>query len=159
MVKQKSVFSLLFLLFLFFFGLEANSGNSAVGSENGVSGIIFFSTQQLEQLHDFYIDQVGCQLWLDQGACQIFQYGNMLFGFCKGNKVTKEGTITFFFKEREDVDRMYQKFRMIANSPPKENKKYRIYHFYAADPEGRSIEFQYFMHPIDWNFELYTTKK
>jgi len=56
---------------------------------------------------------------------------------------------------REGVDRQYQKFKSIAIASPKENKRYRIYHFYARDPDGRSIEFQYFMHPIDWDFDKF----
>jgi histidyl-tRNA synthetase len=43
-------------------------------------------------------------------------------------------------------------FEAQAVSSPRENSKYRIYHFYARDPEGRSIEFQSFLHPIDWDF-------
>ncbi|MFO7939827.1 MAG: hypothetical protein R6U66_08760, partial [Bacteroidales bacterium] len=30
-------------------------------------GILFFRTQQQELLHEFYINRVGCTLWLDQG--------------------------------------------------------------------------------------------
>jgi len=118
------------------------------------SGIVFFNTQKLDDLKDFYIHRVGCELWLDQGSCAILKYGNMLVGFCKGRERDKGGLITFFFKSREDVDRMYKKFAKIAESPPKENKKYHIYHFYARDPEGRSLEFQHFLHPIDWDFYI-----
>jgi len=68
--------------------------------------------------------------------------------------MTKDGLITFFFKSKADVDTAYEELKDIAVSPPKENKKYAIYHFYAKDPEGRSIEFQYFMHPVDWDFQI-----
>ena len=116
------------------------------------SGIIFFSTQKLDQLKDFYLQEVGCQLWLDQGSCLIFRYGNLLLGFCKGSKADLGGTITFFYPEKKEVDRMYEKFKEKAVSPPKENPKYRIYHFYTQDPEGRAVEFQCFLHPLDWEF-------
>ena len=116
------------------------------------SGIVFFNTTHLEELKEFYIDQIGCELWIDQGNCAILRYGNLLVGFCAGTKSEPNAVITFFFDSREAVDVQYQKFKSIAIAPPKENKKYRIYHFYARDPEGRSLEFQYFMHPIDWDF-------
>lgn len=116
------------------------------------SGIVFLSTTKLDEIKDFYMQEVGCQLWLDQGSCLIFRYGNLLLGFCKGSKADLGGTITFFYPEKKDVDRMYEKFKEKAKSPPKENPKYRIYHFYTQDPEGRAVEFQCFLHPLDWEF-------
>lgn len=120
-------------------------------SEKG-SGVIFFTSEELEEIKDFYISEVGCDLWLDQGACLIFRYGNLLLGFCRGEQADTGGTITFFYPEKEDVDRMYEKFKDRAQSPPQENPRYRIYHFYIQDPEGRSVEFQCFLHPLDWEF-------
>lgn len=116
------------------------------------SGIIFFTTEDLEKIKDFYISEVGCELWLDQGTCLIFRYGNLLLGFCQGEKADIESTITFFYPKKEGVDRMYEKFKDRAQSPPQENPQYRIYHFYIEDPEGRSVEFQCFLHPLDWEF-------
>jgi predicted lactoylglutathione lyase len=124
----------------------------SMADEDNGGGIVFFTTTRLKEIKDFYIDQIGCKLWIDQGNCAILRYGNLLVGFCVGKKSEPEAVITFFYESREGVDRQYQKFKSIAISPPQENKKYRIYHFYARDPEGRSIEFQYFKHPIDWDF-------
>jgi hypothetical protein len=31
---------------------------------------------------------------------------------------------------------------------PKTNERYRIYHFFGKDPEGRNIECQAFLHPV-----------
>ncbi len=111
-------------------------------------GIIFLRTAQLEKITDFYIDSVGCTLWLDQGGCRIFRHGNMLLGFCGSDKAETEGVITFFYPGKEGVDLAYEKFKNIADDPPKENPKYRIYHFYAEDPEGRVVEFQAFLHDL-----------
>lgn len=122
------------------------------------SGIVFFNTTRLEDIKDFYIGQIGCELWIDQGNCAILRYGNLLVGFCAGKKSEPDVVITFFFESREGVNNQYQKFKSIAIAPPKENKKYRIYHFYALDPEGRSIEFQCFLHPIDWDFDKFKEK-
>lgn len=107
-------------------------------------GIVFFQTKQLDEISEFYLQKVGCELWLNQGGCQIFQFGNMLFGFCQRDEVDDLGMITFYFKTKEEVDRYYQKFIDIAVERPKDNPNYRIYHFFAKDPDGRNIEFQYF---------------
>lgn len=116
-------------------------------------GIVFFKTQKLAELRDFYIRQVGCELWLEQADCLIFRSGNMLFGFCQREKADMEGLITFFYDRKERVDQAYEQFKALARTPPQMNKKYRIYHFFARDPEGRMIEFQYFADEIDWAFK------
>jgi hypothetical protein len=123
--------------------------------EAGVSGIVFFKTTKLNQLKDFYIQKVGCKMWMDQGDCIILKFGNMLFGFCQRDKGDLGALITFFYDDKKGVDEAYKKFKDIAQSPPVMNKKYPIYHFFATDPEGRHIEFQYFTGPIDWDFQKY----
>jgi hypothetical protein len=130
----------------------SNSISLGVNNPEKKSGIIFLSTTKLDEIKDFYMEEVGCQLWLDQGSCLIFRYGNLLLGFCKGKEADLGGTITFFYPGKKDVDRMYEMFKEKAKSQPKENPKYRIYHFYAQDPEGRAVEFQCFLHPLDWDF-------
>jgi len=117
-----------------------------------MSGIVFFRTKKLGELKDFYMNRVVCKLWLDQGDCLIFRHGNFLFGFCERDEVDTQGIITFFHEKKEEVDRMYDIFKSISDSPPRENNKYQIYQFFARDPEGRKLEFQYFEHPIEKNF-------
>lgn len=43
---------------------------------------------------------------------------------------------------------MYEKFHPAGATGPQQNDKYRIYHFFAEDPEGRTIEFQTFLDPV-----------
>jgi hypothetical protein len=117
-------------------------------NQNKSGGIVFIRTANLDTLKDFYMDRVGCTLWLDQGGCAIFRHGNMLLGFCQADKPEIEGVYTFFYTHKNQVDVMYEKFRELADGPPRVNPKYLIYHFYATDPEGRSIEFQYFQNEI-----------
>lgn len=134
----------------------AGPSGPAVGKtepEVGVSGIVFFNTQSLDELKTFYIEKVGCRMWMDQGDCVILRFGNMLIGFCKREKADLQGLITFFYDSREGVDHAYARFKDIADAPPRDNPKYPIYHFFAKDPEGRGIEFQYFTNKIDWDFE------
>ena len=148
-----SVFVVLFALSLYYAFTPEH--DSEVFSELGKSGIVFYTTEKLLDMKTFYINEIGCRLWLDQGDCLIFQFGNMLLGFHSSESADLEGLITFFYERREDVDRMYNHMKAVAVAPPKENTRYGIYHFFARDPEGRTIEFQHFMHPIDWDFKDY----
>ena len=111
-------------------------------------GVVFIKTKNPEKLKVFYTQRVGCTIWLEQGGCFILQHGNLLLGFCDREEVEKEGVFTFFYLSREEVDSMYDKLKDIADGPPRDNELYKIYHFYANDPEGRTIEFQYFNHPV-----------
>ena len=147
----------LFALMTFTFLGEATmvAAKPALGAKDGVAGIVFFNTKQLDKLIPFYIEQVGCQLWQDQGDCKILRFGNLLFGFCQRPKADLQGLITFFYDTQEAVDRQYAKFKTIATTKVKANPRYQIYHFFAKDPEGRAIEFQYFQSPINWQFDRY----
>jgi hypothetical protein len=142
------------VLFLILFSLIV-VGTHNQKKEEGMCGIIFFKTQKLAELKDFYLNEVGCELWMDQKDCLIFKSGNMLFGFCQREEVEPGGMVTFFYEKKEAVDKAYKKFKSIAISSPRMNEKYQIYHFFARDPEGRYVEFQYFDSKIDWNFSLY----
>jgi len=119
------------------------------GENRTLGGIVFVKTKNLQALKDFYIERIGCTLWLDQGACAIFQYGNLLLGFCERDTVETQGVYTFFYTDKHEVDHMYSHFKYIATSEPKENTDYQIYHFYAKDPDGRIIEFQHFLNDIN----------
>jgi len=146
------ILPLFFLLFLDSFKISPDKPLYAMSTQkdslkNG--GIVFFKTTMLDTLAQFYTREVGCSLWLDQGACKIFQHGNMLFGFCRADEPDKQGVITFFYPQREQVDTMYEQLQSIAREKPKMNERFHIYHFYAKDPEGRLIEFQYFDHGLN----------
>jgi len=141
----------IFLLALYTFMTSSKAFQNLNDMESDTTkkgGIVFFRTNNLTALEDFYLHKIGCELWLDQGACKIFQHGNMLFGFCKSEEVDQEGTITFFYPDREQVDHMYNRLEDIALSSPKMNEKFNIYNFYARDPEGHLIEFQSFNHEL-----------
>ena len=56
--------------------------------------------------------------------------------------------LTFFYESRAEVDQMYGKLKAISISEPVNNDKYNIYQFFARDPEGRTIECQYFNDPV-----------
>jgi hypothetical protein len=114
-----------------------------------MAGIVFLKTCNIEKVREFYIENVGMELWLKQANCIILKHENLLLGFCAGGEVDKSGIITFFYENREEVDNMYNKLKDIAVDKPKVNEKYDIYHFFAHDPEDRVVEFQVFLHPVD----------
>ena len=113
-----------------------------------MSGIIFLGTRNLESMRDFYVNDIGMEVWLEQAECFILKHGNMLLGFCKRDAPDTQGVITFFFDTNEEVDSFYEKFKEKADAPPRINERYRIYNFFSRDPEGRKIEFQRFLHNI-----------
>ena len=112
-----------------------------------MSGLTFFGTGDLEKMKDFYIYQVGMNVWLEQEDCVLLSHGNLLLGFCTREKVDDAGIITFFYSEEREVDEMYEKLKDVATSEPEADEKYGIFHFFAADPEGRKVEFQCFFNP------------
>lgn len=113
-----------------------------------MAGIIFYQTEQYEELSRFYTEVLGMSIWLEQGDCLILQHGNLLLGFCDRESADKNGIITLFYPQREQVDSMYQQLRDRAQAPPAVNEQYDIYHFFASDPEGRLLEFQAFLHRL-----------
>ena len=68
----------------------------------------------------------------------------------KGKDINRlvEDVVTIKEKNVSNLKQLYEKFKKISNGPPKENPRYQIYHFFTKDPEGRTLEFQYFMHPL-----------
>jgi nitroreductase len=113
-----------------------------------MSGILFLKTQQLSALREFYIERIGCEIWLEQADCIILQHGNFLVGLCERDAVEADVMLTFFYERKEDVDQMHSLLEPIATTTPQMNTKYNIYQFFAKDPEGRTLEFQHFAAPV-----------
>lgn len=109
-----------------------------------MSGILFLKTKVLRELVKFYTERVGCEIWLDQGDCVILRHDNFLFGLCERDGVDKDVMLTFFYATSTEVDAIYRDLEEIAVASPKQNEKYNIYQFFARDPEGRTLEFQWF---------------
>ena len=110
-----------------------------------MAGIIFFKTADLKKTGDFYEHYLGLKLWLDQGKCRIYESDNLRLGFCQAENAEVQGTITFYYSSREEVDSVYHKYTDIATTTPELNPKFNIYHFWGKDPEGRNLEFQHFL--------------
>ncbi|MFC7079679.1 VOC family protein [Halorussus caseinilyticus] len=114
-----------------------------------MSAITFFATTDLERIVGFYAETVGADVWLEQTDCTILKYDNQLLGFCERETADTEGIVTFVYPDREGVDAMYETVADHARDEPHENETYDIYQFFAEDPDGRTVEFQTFLHPTD----------
>lgn len=86
---------------------------------------------------------------LEQADCIILKHGNLLLGFCEREELDTQGIITFVYDNTDQVYSMYKKFRTEALAEPVVNEKYNIYHFFTKDPEGRFVEFQNFLQPVN----------
>jgi catechol 2,3-dioxygenase-like lactoylglutathione lyase family enzyme len=108
-------------------------------------GIVFLSTERLREIIEFYTSRLGMKVWLVQEDCTILQYDNMMIGFCQRDHADTEGIITFWYDTKGEVDAKYSELGDVAEGSPCENEKYRIYHFFLRDPEGRALEVQKFL--------------
>ncbi|KTG10077.1 glyoxalase [Haloprofundus marisrubri] len=114
-----------------------------------MSGIVFFGTENHEAVVEFYTETVGAEVWLEQADCTVLKHGNLLFGFCDRDTTDDCGILTFVYDSREEVDAMADAVGDAAREEPHENETYDIYQFFADDPDGRTAEFQAFLHPVD----------
>jgi hypothetical protein len=114
-----------------------------------MAGIVFFKTNSIGKLTEFYTERIGMAVWLRQEDCIILRHGNMLLGFCTRPEIECSGILTFFYQTQREVDVMYERLRDVATTQPRINEKYGIYQFFAEDPEGRALEFQYFLSPVN----------
>ena len=113
-----------------------------------MAGIIFLDTTDLERITRFYLDEVGMRRWLSQPGIEILAHDNLLVGFHQSEKADTDALVTFFYPTREEVDALYERFASRATTAPRENERYRIYNFFATDPDERRVEFQVFLHEL-----------
>lgn len=110
----------------------------------GTGGIVFFRTESRVRVADWYRDVVGAETWLEQPGCTILEFEGFRFGFCDGEETEDAGILTFVYDSTERVDAMHERVGDAAREEPHRNETYDIYQFFAADPDGRTAEFQYF---------------
>lgn len=109
-------------------------------------GLVFFRTESLEAVVRFYAERVGARVWLEQPDCTVLEHAGFRLGFCAGEAAETGGTVTFVCPTRAGVDAAHDRLADVAADPPRYNDRYEIYQFFAADPEGRTVEFQTFEH-------------
>ena len=105
---------------------------------------------------EFYRSKMGMTVWLEQPNITILAFGNLLIGWHQMAVAEPDPSdpdinviYTFVYPTKEEVDQLYTRFQAsTADGPPRVNARYNIYQFFAKDPEGRTLEFQAFLHPV-----------
>ncbi|MBT8202617.1 MAG: VOC family protein [Acidimicrobiia bacterium] len=113
--------------------------------------ITFIYVSDLEQAARFYGNVIGLEQVLDQGGCLIFRVTPTSFlGACtlRPEQVGVAGALVTFVTE--DVDIWYQ--RLVEDgatilTEPAHNETFKIYNFFAEDPDGNRFEVQRFDDP------------
>ena len=114
--------------------------------------IAFLPVADLSATHHFYGELLGLPLALDQGTCRIYRVaGGGYVGFCERDDASPApGVIVTLVTTEVDVwyDRL-QATGIQTDGPPRYNERYGIYHFFASDPDGWSVEVQCFEDPLE----------
>jgi predicted lactoylglutathione lyase len=117
------------------------------------STITFLQTTDLEKTTEFYTKIMHFPLIVDQGQCRIFKSSNDSFiGFCSHDFLEEKPEnvcVTLVCSSKEEVDKWYQYLQeqnVTTKAPPKENKQFKIYNFFAKDPNDILLEIQFFLH-------------
>lgn len=112
--------------------------------------IPFYPVHDLAATRDFYVRELGLELERDEGRCLILRAASGYLGFClfEGDLPDHEGLALSFLAA--DVDEVYQRLRRLGADtelPPRRNEHYRVYHFFARDPDGYRVEIRRFIEP------------
>ena len=113
--------------------------------------IVFFGTNDLKATDLFYREILGFQLYKDQEVCKIYQIpGGGKLGFCSHMSVTrdlekKSPILTFLTAQVDAVYQQMIKAGITISQSPKVNEYFKIYHFFAKDPNGYIVEIQRFL--------------
>ena len=114
------------------------------------SQIIWVYTDDLEHTSNFYANDLGLKLVIDEGAARVFQVTpTAQIGVCTAfeNRIVepKGGMITLVTTE---VDKWYSQLTskgVVIKKPPHVLEQFNIYTFFLEDPNGYVIEIQQFL--------------
>lgn len=108
--------------------------------------ITFIYSSDLEASDAFYGGILGLELILDQGACRIYGLTpTSSVGVCSHRDPEPAGTILTIVSA--DVEGWYRHLverGVSVAEAPAYNERFGIYHFFASDPDGHTIEIQRF---------------
>ena len=115
------------------------------------AGITFLRVSDLKHSHRFYFDVMGLEMVVDQGGCRIYRLTDSAFlGICERQEPIGSNVIVTIVGD--DVDGWYRRLTeagVETDGQPRDNEEYRIYQFFAKDPDGHLLEFQRFWDD-DW---------
>jgi catechol 2,3-dioxygenase-like lactoylglutathione lyase family enzyme len=114
--------------------------------------IVFAPVADLGRSAQFYERALGLRLVVDQGGIRIYQVaiGGFL-GLCQSDgplPADDRLILTFVTAEVDACHARLTAHGAATDGPPRENPRYRIYHFFARDPDGYRLEVQRFLHPF-----------
>ena len=117
---------------------------------NIICQITWVYTDNLEHTSNFYENDLGLKLVLDEGAARLFQVSSTAqIGVCTAFEdravEPKGGMITLVTNQ---VDEWYSQLSskgVVIKSPPHVLEKFNIYTFFLEDPNGYMIEIQQFL--------------
>jgi catechol 2,3-dioxygenase-like lactoylglutathione lyase family enzyme len=114
--------------------------------------ITFLKVADLDRSSAFYGDGLGLTLVLDQGGCRIYSLTDSAFlGVCERPGEHASNVMVTFVSD--DVAGWHERFVAAGadvDGPPRDNNDYRIFHFFATDPDGHTLEVQRFWDE-DWD--------
>jgi hypothetical protein len=111
-----------------------------------MSGIVFFRTENRATVVEWYQQKLEADIWLEQPGCTILHVSAFRFGFCDSENTETEAILTFLCETKAAVNSMHERLGEAVREEPHENSQYRIYQFFAEDPDGRDVEIQTFLH-------------
>ena len=114
--------------------------------------ITFLPVADLSASSAFYETALGFPLVVDQGSARIYRaVGGAFLGICQSEGALAADDRLILAFVADDVDAWHARLSaqgVATDGPPRANERYRIYHFFARDPDGYRIEIQRFMHPF-----------
>jgi catechol 2,3-dioxygenase-like lactoylglutathione lyase family enzyme len=116
-------------------------------NEPVLSAITFLKTRDLAATTTFYTQALGFRLALDQGACRIFAIREGAYlGFCQtdGETGSAEVILTLVVADVDAACAALEAGGVPIEVRPRFNPRYKIYQFYARDPNGYLLEVQRF---------------
>lgn len=133
--------------------MDESKTKTTIGQMRG--GLTFLKTRDRPSMIRFYQSKINMKIWLEQPDITILSFGNLLLGLNHkpDGDPDLDGCFTFVYPTKAEVDEVYARFQADTatkpDGPPRINDRYQIYQFFARDPEGRLLEFQAFLHPLD----------
>lgn len=119
--------------------------------------ITFLRTESLAETCRFYEEHLGLKRVLDQAGCVVLHAASGAYlGFCERGDVPQPPERVVLTLVTQEVDAWHQRFTesgIETDGEPRLNPNYNIYHFFAVDPNGYSVEVQRFEDPR-WDAHL-----